>query len=101
MSKPITRETLGSVNGLTRKRVTIPSTRVLNVLRCKKIGTWPEEMPVPEVIVFCGQWEYIRTAQELAVELGTTPRQISKLRSGRIQEAKPLEWYDENNMKKG
>jgi hypothetical protein len=70
--------------------------RELNIPDCEKKGTWPKSMPMPDKLVFFGTRTYKRSAIELASEFGTTPRQISKLRNGHIEVAKPLTWYEEN-----
>ncbi len=91
--KPITREALANAGGMAFE---MEEPRTLDINKCKKNNTWPAEMPEPGNIVFFGTRVYKRTASELAMELGTTPRAISRLRAGRIDEAKPLSWYDEN-----
>ena len=98
MKKEITLEDLRKAGGL-EFRIIYPEP--LDVLECKKIGTWPDEVPVPGTLALIGQREYAISARELAEKLGTTPRQISKLRSGRVRTAKPLTWYKENNMTTG
>lgn len=94
----ITRQQLADAGGLVFE---IVEPRALNIDSCKNKYTWPETLPEPETIVFFGTRVYKKTARELAKELGTTPRAISKLRAGRIKEAKPLSWYQENNRVTG
>ena len=89
----ITRKMLADAGGLVYE---IVEPKSLDITDCKKRLTWPNGLPEPEVIVFNGTRVYAKTARELAKELGTTPRQVSKLRSGQIKEAKPLSWYKEN-----
>jgi len=97
MGKPITREVLADANGLAEEEREYPKSGSL--ARSKEAGIWPEGYN--EVYAFYGTKVYKRTAQELAMELGTTARQISKLRTGRIKEAKPIGWYAENTMPTG
>jgi len=91
--KPITLKMLKEVGGMEWETTEV---KEFSIVECEKKDTWPQGMPVPNNLVFFGTRNYKRSAVELASELGTTPRQISKLRNGRITEAKPLTWYDEN-----
>lgn len=80
----------------------------------KPHSTWPKGLPVPDDIVtinhpgkslnmpvLMGQKEYKYTAAEMAAKLGTTPRQIRRLRNRRTTKAKKLEWYAENDKPTG
>jgi hypothetical protein len=87
----ITREMLADAGGLAYE-YEVP--KALKITKCKEQNTWP--IGLPEQIVFFGTKVYKKTARELAKELGTTPRQISKMRAGRTNECKPLSWYEEN-----
>jgi hypothetical protein len=89
----ITREMLAAAGGLAFK---MEEPEPLNIALCEKHETWPKGMPKPEVIVFFGTRVYERDARALATELGTTPRQISRLRTGKTDKAKPLSWYEKN-----
>lgn len=90
---PITREVLANAGGMAFE---LEEPEALKISLCEDRKTWPVGMPRPEVIVFFGTRVYKKTAREMARELGTTPRQISRLRNGKIDAAKPLSWYDEN-----
>ena len=98
MSKKIDKEALAKAGGFTCKHVV---QEPMSILKAVEKGTWPKGLPVPDRVFITGYKIYDKTARELARELGTTPRQISLLRSGRIKEAKPLAWYEENNKPKG
>ena len=97
--KKITKQMVAKAGGL-QFEVEFPE--VMNIPKSKEAKLWPEGKPMLD-IVFVGQKVYARTARDLALELGTTPRQISKLRAGRITECKPIEWYNEDagNRPKG
>ena len=67
MKKEITLEDLRKAGGL-EFRTIYPEP--LDVLECKKIGTWPDEVPVPGTLALIGQREYAISARELAEKLG-------------------------------
>lgn len=120
MVKAITKEALAAIGGFNRERI-FPEP--LNVARTRPpakdnpngSGTWPPGMPEPTVfttieddgpipegsVIFIGEVVYEKSAAECAEELGTTKRQISRLRQGSITQAKPLSWYKENKKPTG
>jgi len=92
----VTREMLQAVGGLTFKTV-VP---VLGSrLNSEKLGVWPEGFTDDPPLY--GYKVYDKSARDLATELNTTPRAISRLRSGRRTEVHTLDWYLDHKQPTG
>lgn len=94
----ITKGDLASIGGM---EFELKAKQGLSIAQCKEIGTWPEDMPEDVDYILAPTIVFKRSARECAQELGTTARQISKLRNGKIKEAKPLSWYSKNDKPTG
>jgi hypothetical protein len=81
----ITRDVLAAAGGLDYDEIErVP----FDLKKSQERGTWPEGMEPPIDTSLSPLRVYKKSARVLAEELGTTPRQISKLRTGRIKVAK-------------